>query len=148
MTYKAIVFDLMDTLVSNGSDEEFQRSRRDMAAILGVPFDEFQRLWEATSDRRNLGTDATLEAHLAYICSELGLVGDPEKVAEAAILRSSLEKPSFATPRDGTLQTLARLKEAGYNVGVVSNCYQHIPALFRSSPLAILVDEAIFSCEV
>jgi putative hydrolase of the HAD superfamily len=138
----------MDTLVSNCSEEQFEQSRRDMAAILSLPFEDFQQLWETTSDRRNLGIDATLATHLAHICSELGFVANAEKLAEAAQLRGELERPSFATPREGTVATIARLKELGYKIGVVSNCYQHIPALFRGSPLADLVDEAVFSCEV
>ncbi len=148
MTYRAVVFDLMDTLVSNCSEEQFEQSRRDMAAILSLPFEEFQRLWQATNDRRNIGTEATMETHLAYLCSELGFTGHAEKLVEAALLRSELEQQSFAVPREGTVETLVRLKELGYKIAVVSNCYQHIPALFRGSPLASLVDQAIFSCEV
>jgi putative hydrolase of the HAD superfamily len=148
MRYKAVVFDLMDTLVSNCSEEEFEQSRRDMAAILSLPFEKFQDLWQATSDRRNVGTDPTLKAHLAYLCSELGFAGSPEKLAEAALLRSELERSNFAAPGERTVETLTKLKEIGYKIAVVSNCYQHIPALFRGSPLAGLVDEAILSCEV
>jgi putative hydrolase of the HAD superfamily len=148
MTYRSVVFDLFDTLVNNPSTEQFQQAYRDMGAILCVPSDELQRLWRQSADQRNLGTFATLAANLSHICSELGIEADAEKTAAAAQLRGELERPSFATPREGTLETLIALKEAGYKIGIISNCYPHVPALLRESPIASFVDAAIFSCEV
>ena len=44
------------------------------------------------------------------------------------------------------LDTLRRLRKAGMKIGLVSNCASDVPALFAETPIAPLVDAALFSC--
>ena len=48
-------------------------------------------------------------------------------------------------PRPDALETLARLKNDGYKIGLLSNCSIEIPILWPETPFAELVDSAIFS---
>ena len=73
MRYEAVIFDLFGTLVDNILYEEYMNVLRQVAPILGVPFDEFMRLWSETGSERSLGTYTTIEANMEYICYKLGV---------------------------------------------------------------------------
>jgi phosphoglycolate phosphatase-like HAD superfamily hydrolase len=68
MTYDAVIFDLFGTLVDNFAVQDYYHSLSAMAAILGVPSEDFHCLWSETARRRGTGCFATLEANIAHIC--------------------------------------------------------------------------------
>ena len=47
-----------------------------------------------------------------------------------------------------TVETLKRLRSAGYRIGLIGDCARETPREWPSTDLAPLVDAAIFSCEV
>lgn len=61
MTYKAVVFDLFNTLVDEASQDEYQRNLSQMASVLAAPAVDFARLWRETYLERNNGTFNTAE---------------------------------------------------------------------------------------
>jgi HAD superfamily hydrolase (TIGR01549 family) len=138
----AVVFDLWDTLVPL-APELRERAFRAMAAAVGAPLEPLRARWRATRSERECGT---LDPALLRVCRELGL-GVPETaVADALAARTAVHREAFSSSSPGALDTLRRLRTAGLKIGLVSNCASDVPALFAQTPIAPLVDVALFSC--
>ena len=48
-------------------------------------------------------------------------------------------------PRSDALETIERLRDQGYKIGLLSNCSIEIPILWPVTAFAVLVDAAVFS---
>lgn len=144
MPYKAVLFDLYGTLVDNFTPEAFGRSLDEMAAAAGVPRAEFVAHWGETWARRTGGAFATLEANIEHICREAGVVADPDKITAAAVARARFTIRTL-TPRANAIESLSRLRAAGYRTGVISDSTPELPLLWPHLPFATAVDAAVFS---
>jgi putative hydrolase of the HAD superfamily len=144
MTIRAVIFDLFGTLVEQ---PPLQPVRRAMAQALGIPFAQFDLLWEGTSFERNTGVFPTIEANIEHVCRSLGLRVPMEQVERAVAIRLEMTREAL-TPRPDALKTLAALKEAGCDLGLISNCTPSEPELWGETPLARLINAPVFSCKV
>ena len=116
-----------------------------MASALGAPEDDFARLWVETYTDRATGVFPNLEANVAHICRALGVSADGGRIAEALDMRLSLTRRTLA-PRDDAVETLTRLRAVGHKTGLISDCSEEVPRLWRETAFATLVDEPVFSC--
>jgi putative hydrolase of the HAD superfamily len=147
MKYRAVIFDLFGTLVDIFSWSEYQRVCQRMAAALGVPYEDFMRLWTGNSARlRRTGAFANTRLNLEYICTVLDVPAEPTRVQEAVGMRLDYIRRAL-TPRSDAVKTLSRSKKAGLKTGLISNASPAVPAIWSETPLAPLVDVAVFSCE-
>jgi putative hydrolase of the HAD superfamily len=80
MKYEAVIFDLFGTLVANLRYGEYQGVLKQMASVLAISFDAFQRLWFETAHERSLGIFPTIEVNIKYICKNLGVDTDDAKI--------------------------------------------------------------------
>jgi putative hydrolase of the HAD superfamily len=62
-------------------------------------------------------------------------------------LRREWTKRSLV-PRPGALETLAELRRRGHRLALISVCSQDVPEVWEETPLAGVLDETVFSCEV
>jgi putative hydrolase of the HAD superfamily len=147
MKYDAVIFDLFGTLVDNFSFQEHERVLSEMAATLSAPRHDFVRLWGATFNERATGIFATAAANIEHVCRVLQLPVAAEAIATAARIRLDYSQRAL-TPRPGSVETLARLKTAGYKTGLISDCSSEVPQLWSETSFAPLVDVPIFSCMV
>lgn len=147
MRYDAVIFDLFGTLVDNMHHEEFLQELTTMAGILGVSAEDLIHMWSATWPLRSIGKLPSAESAIIYICNELGVEPDDERVQQAALVRFEFSRRALI-PRLDTVETLARLKSEGYKLGLISDCTAEIPLLWPSTPMASLIDVPIFSCSV
>ena len=53
--YPAVIFDLFGTLVDSFSHAGYEAVHAKVASTVGVPFDDFARLWLETTFERNAG---------------------------------------------------------------------------------------------
>jgi putative hydrolase of the HAD superfamily len=147
MTYEAVIFDLFGTLIDNFSFRDYERSLSAMAATLGVPNEDFHRLWRETAGLRGTGGFATIEANLEHICQQLGLKIAAARIVAASRIRLDLTRRTLTLWGDA-VSPLARLKAQGYKIGRISDCAPEVPRLWPETRLAPLVDVPIFSCQV
>ena len=127
--------------------DRYRRVSSEMASALGVPAEGFQRVWAETGDSRMAGKYSDLGASLEAICRELGGSPDSSQVAEAVQLRIEFIR-SAMTPRPDTIDTLARLRQSGYRIGLISDCGPGTALVWDETSFAPLIDEAILSCSV
>ena len=140
MKYRAVIFDLWQTLVPWQADEANRFYDR-MADAAGVERSRFREVWLAARPRRETGPIAD---HLRVLLSELGADGD---VDELIALRKDWTKRSLV-PRPDALETLAELRSRGHRLGLISVCTQDVPDIWHETPLADTLDETVFSCKV
>jgi putative hydrolase of the HAD superfamily len=146
MAFAAVIFDLFGTLA------EFSALAHDhvlgaMADALDLPPQEFVRAWSTTYLAQEQGTLTTLEAVLESIC---GATGDTQAgicIAVAGELYRDSQRRTLA-PRPEALPMLTFLRQADYATGLISNCPAIAADLWPESPLAQLIDVAIFLCRV
>ena len=152
MKYDAVIFDLFGTLVDNlanleGTSAEYCRVTCDVAGALSIPLQDFRRSWSATEDERYTGLFPTMEAYLENLCRQSGVPVSPDRIAHAVQIRLDYFR-GLLTPRDDTLDTLRRLKDSGFKIGLVSDCAIEDSIFWPNTPMPPLVDVAILSCEV
>jgi putative hydrolase of the HAD superfamily len=139
---RAVIFDLWDTLIP------FDVSGRDaavraMAEVLGAPVEAFASSWSASMQSRFTGSN---EGNLLQVCTSVGIEPGLEEVTEALAIRSRHTESTFS-PREGAIEALGDLRTAGLAIGLITNCSSEVPELWPRSPLALMVDAAVFSCQ-
>jgi putative hydrolase of the HAD superfamily len=139
--YKAVVFDLWDTLVV-WPQEEGQTFHGHMADALGIERERFTDAWVEQYDLRATGP---LEPSVQAVCKELGVDGD--RVESLIRLRVDWTRQALV-PRAGAVEVLDELRRRGYRLGLISVCSDEVPTLWEHTELARRIDEPVFSCSV
>lgn len=138
---RAVIIDLWDTLVPYPAAAA-ARLVAAMAEPLAVPAEAFASAWYADFDVRATGEIAE---SLHRVCRNLGVTPSDQVVADVLSRRIALHRASFI-PRPDAVATLGELRALGLKVGMISDCSSETPELWAESPLASLVDVAVFSC--
>jgi putative hydrolase of the HAD superfamily len=140
VTYRAVIFDLWQTLVP-WPTESAQRMYAELAETWGADSEAFQEVWRRRHRERETGP---IEPHLRSIAEELGLTGDLEPVMT---MRRDWTLESLV-PRDDALPTIRELRRRGHRLGMISACSQDVPDVWERTPFGGLFDSAVFSCSV
>jgi putative hydrolase of the HAD superfamily len=141
VSLRAVVFDLWGTLVPI-DPETWRRVYDRIARDLGVGSEELRLVWSQASDERSSGD---LAQSLRGVFRALGTDVPGEAIENALALRRSTLRRTFR-PREEAASTLRTLRERGYLTGLLTNCDPDVPDAWSRSPLADLVDAAVFSC--
>jgi putative hydrolase of the HAD superfamily len=136
--FRAVVFDLWETLV-RWPQEESGELRRRWAGRLRVPAERLDELWYgATYRHRETGPLAPV---LTAICGELGSAADVDE-----LLRWRLELARTAlVPAAGVVETLSDLRRRGLRLGLISNCTEDVALVWSETAFAELFDAPVFS---
>jgi putative hydrolase of the HAD superfamily len=140
-TYKAIIFDLFDTLVPSPRGDVWDR----MADRMGAPKDTFRTLWGRDARARTEGK-LSFEESLGRFCAETGMTVTAETLADLKAIRLEAVRESLAAPLETTVETLEAVRERGFRMGLLSNCSEEVPPAWGESALARWMDAAVFSC--
>ena len=137
--YRAVVFDLWQTLAT-WPEEESRAFRQRWSQRIGVEPEELDAVWYADGayERRETGS---ISAAVGYVHEALG--GDAD-VAEVVAWRLEMARRALV-PHDGVTGTLSELRRRGLGTGLISNCTEDVALVWHESPLAELLDVAVFS---
>lgn len=148
MGFSAVIFDLFGTLVSGRPWLAHDQVVLEMATLVGAPPEDFVHAFElVTRDDRERGLFPSLAANITYICDQLGVVTTPAHIERASQVRREFTRQALE-PRPDTIDTLARLKEGGCRLGLISDCSPDVPPLWLETPMAELIEDPIFSSDV
>ncbi len=139
MRYRAVVFDLWQTLAVFDSDSAHALYGR-MAARIGVPEQRFVELWNRQGVARSVGP---LLDTIRAVCDELGLGEDD--VQDLARMRREWASSGIAF-RDDAEPTIATLRRGGHKLGLITVCSEDSAEAWLGSSLASSFDAAVFSC--
>jgi putative hydrolase of the HAD superfamily len=148
MKYSAVIFDLFGTIVDDLTGPPYDRAVQQMASVLSADNDDFKRLWFATVNERNTGYYPTLKDNIKYICQSLGVSVNDKQLSAAAEIRQNLGRQSMMVPRPGSLDTLIKLRENNYKIGLISDCSPSVPEIWPDTQFATLFDVTVLSCLV
>jgi putative hydrolase of the HAD superfamily len=140
--YRAVVFDLWNTLVLWPNNDGGLGWYEQMADLVGVPHDRFSEAWLEAYDVRAVGP---LEPSVRIVCERLELGG--EHVERLISFRMDFTRNALV-PRAGALPVLEELRRRGFRLGLISVCSEEVPRLWEETPLAAAIDVPIFSCSV
>ena len=130
---KAVIFDLWETLI-DWDRESAARMLQEVDALVGNGFAE---RWDTSNLR-----------YVAPIRTALAEADVPaELVEEICALRLRYHRRSLV-PRPGAVETLRRLREDGYLVGLITVCSEDIEVLWPETEFAGLFDAEIFSSSI
>jgi putative hydrolase of the HAD superfamily len=145
---KAIIFDLFGTLVENFAVDSHEDAVAGMSRALGLSHETFRRAWsDGTYLDRITGRCPTLRASIEQALGALGVDAAPWQVDAAVQARVEFTRAALQ-PKHDAVQTLTRLWEGGYRLGLVSDCAPEVPELWPATPFATLIDVPVFSCAV
>jgi putative hydrolase of the HAD superfamily len=146
MGYRAVVFDLVGTLVDlSGEDLMALHSR--VAAGMSLPLDRFLDLWSAEYERLSLGEHASALEAIEQVATRAGVTLVPEQARAFELEWPEFMRASLRSLWPDALPVLRQIRDAGYRTGLITNCPPDIPALWPESDLAPLIDVAVFSSE-
>ena len=148
MEYKAVIFDLFGTLVYNTPPEESDNVLRQMASVLLAPSEDFVTSWHVMFNERMTGTFENYQDCIRQICTDLKVLADEEQVELAANTRFDMTKNELIALHEGAVHVLSHLRARGYRTGLISNCSFEAKNIWEETPLAPLIDVAVFSCSV
>ena len=147
MKRRAVIFDLFGTLIDNMTYGEYRDLLVRMARNLGLPEDDFERLWTDTVDDRFRGRFHSIEDSLVHVCRLYGREVPEGNITAAALARGEFVERALV-PRGDALSTLAAVRERKLKVGLISDCTPETPLKWERSPFAPLFDATVFSCLV
>jgi putative hydrolase of the HAD superfamily len=141
--FKAVIFDFFGTLVGDfGSSVGHMHT--EMAEALAVPSEAFIDLWNQTLEMRIVGVFETVEANIDHVCQMMDVRPRAEQVRKAVEIRMSYIKRALQ-PKADAIETLTKLKDQAYQIGLISNASIEIPLLWHETAFADLIDQPIFS---
>lgn len=140
---RTVIFDMFETLITHYNCPLYFGAQ--MAADAGISEQAFQSLWHPTEYDRSVG-NVTLEEVLEMIfrknhCYSEALV---KKVAKKRI---GVKEECFRHLHPEIIPMLQELKENGYLVGLISNCFSEEAEVIRRSVLFPYFDGVILSYE-
>ena len=133
MRPKAVIFDLWETLI-DWDRESAGRMLREVDELVGSGF---AARWDS-SNRRYIAPIRTALAE-ALVPEEL--------IEEICTIRLGYHRRALV-PRPGAVDTLRRLRELGYLLGLITVCSEDIEVLWPETEFAGLFDAEIFSSRV
>jgi FMN phosphatase YigB (HAD superfamily) len=135
-----VVFDLFGTLAPTPTDAEVRKALELTAEAAGVRFADLSDSWERTADRRDSGSDGSLELYFSSV-----LPGCNARAASQTW--ASATQPWAARVVPNAVQSLQMLRDVGFRVVICSDAGYEVPAAFARGELAARVDRAVFSAE-
>jgi putative hydrolase of the HAD superfamily len=142
---RAVLFDLYGTLVSPGPPSARAAVVRAMAVELGADPDALVAAVRDSFDERACGKLGSLEETLRVLATRVGAMPRPAGLSRAVALRMQFARKLLNAPCS-TLNLLASLRNAGWLIGLVSDCTIETSTLWADSSLSRLVDATAFSC--
>lgn len=140
MRYRAVIFDLWQTLVP-WPVEGAQRMYDGLAAHFGTEPVRFKEIWLGGRRDRELGP---MEPHLRALAEQLGSKSD---VALAVEIRRDWTREHLV-PRPDAVPTLEELRRRGHLLGMISACTEEVAELWPETPFDRLFDSTVFSSSV
>jgi putative hydrolase of the HAD superfamily len=145
MKYEAVIFDLGGTLINQSTWEEQDNYIKRMVEVLGVPHNDFLRLWRETYEDRTKGTFGSVQNGIGRICGRLGVPVVESRIEMAASIPLEITKRMIMEPKNEAIPVLSHLRSLGYKIGLVSNWSSQLSEVWKLSPLANLIDSAVIS---
>lgn len=138
---KAVIFDMYETLITHFCSPLYFGSQ--IAEDAGINEADFRRIWDTTDEDRTIGK-MTLEATIRLTLEENGKYSD-ELTERIVQKRIATKKECFNHIHREIIPMLKGLKERGFLIGLITNCFSEEVDVIKESVLFPYMDAAMFS---
>ncbi|MBR6474680.1 MAG: HAD-IA family hydrolase [Lachnospiraceae bacterium] len=145
MKYKAVIFDLFETLVTEWGHKKY--TKKEMCADLGIEKDTFDIYWKEKGTDRYLG-NISFEESILYVFEKCEKQVEKETIAKVIDERIRTKAECFAHIDPDVIELLKQLKELGLKTAIISNCSSEEVKVLKESELYKYFDEVVLSYEV
>ena len=140
---RAVIFDMFETLITHFESPLYFGTQ--MAEDIGISEEKFQSMWHPTEYDRTVG-NATLEEVLVKILEE-NHIYSVELLDKIVKKRIRAKEECFKHLHPEIISMLSTLKEKGYLIGLISNCFSEEAEVIRKSVLFPYFDVLCLSYE-
>ena len=144
MRYRAVIFDMYETLVTQLRSPLYYGTQ--MAQDMGLAPEVFLPGWRKTEEVRATGR-ATFEEVVEKLMGEHG-VYTPELYHKVVNRRLAVQADCFMHLHPQILPMLSGLQEQGLKIGLITNCFSEESKLIRESALFPYFDAPCMSWEM
>ena len=141
----AVVLDLFGTLVAAPTAADRSDAANRLARVIGCDPDAVERYFLGSWQARHDGTLPTVAALARHLVRNVK--GLASAIAPVANELHELARPRLV-PDTSVVAALLSLWRAGYRLGLLSDASADIAEAWPTSPLAAVLDTAVFSCSV
>lgn len=141
---RAVIFDMFETLITHYGAPLYFGAQ--IAEDAGIPAERFLPAWHSTESDRTVGK-MTLPEVIERILRENQCYSE-ELVRKIVEKRMATKKACFRNLNPQIVPMLAKLRERGVLVGLISNCYFEEAVVIRESELFPYFDAVCLSCEM
>lgn len=145
MPYKAVIFDLFETLITEWGHKKY--TKNELCADLNIRRDDFDTYWNEKTSAQYLGT-ITFQESLRYVCEKCGQTITPAQIETITAKRIQTKSDCFNYILPEVFDLLEQIKAMGLKTAIVSNCSSEEVEVLRESKLCDFFDEIILSYEV
>lgn len=145
MKYKAVIFDLFETLITEWGHKKY--TKNEMSSDLGIERDKFDKYWEEMEKERYLGKISFTDSILS-VCEKCGKMVDDLILSEITDKRIRTKSQCFDYVNPDVYGLLDRLKAMGLRLAIISNCSSEEVKVIRQSKIYEYFDQVILSYEV
>lgn len=140
---RAVIFDMYETLITHYECPLYFSN--EMAYDAGVTREQFIKYWYPLEYDRSIGK-ITLEEAIEIVLKGLNRYSD-ELHAKIVSKRKEIKKECFNHMHEEIIPMLQALKEKGYRIGLISNCFSEETECIRESALYPFFDAPFLSYE-
>ena len=140
---RAVIFDMFETLVTFFESPLYFGAQ--IAKDAGIPVEKFNALWRPTEHARSIG-EMTLEQTLEMILRENDCYSET-LLQDIVTKRVASKQDCFRRIHPDIIPMLAKIKEKGILIGLISNCYSEEVEAIRNSELFPYFDAVYLSYE-
>ena len=140
---KAVIFDMFETLITHYQSPLYFSAQ--MAEDAAISVAEFRKYWDPTESDRSIGK-LTFEETIRMVLQRNGCYSQA-RLDTIAAKRSAAKVECFRHLHPQILPMLARLRERGISIGLISNCFSEEVGPIRQSVLFPYFDAVCLSYE-
>ena len=145
MKYKAVIFDLFETLITEWGHKKYTKS--EMCADLDIEREAFDVFWKEKGSDRYLG-NISFEDSLLYVFEKCGKPVEKAVLTQVIDERIRTKAECFDHIDPDVFLLLRQLREMGLKTAIISNCSSEEVKVLKESELYKYFDEVILSYEV
>lgn len=142
---QAVIFDLAGTLVEF-SPRKYLAVVDLLGRLAGSDGKTFAEQFWISIHEETPGRGQDWEGAIRATWSVLGAAPSVANEQQGFAEYMKFQREFLAKPKQGALEVLRQVRDAGFKTGLITNTAPPVPELWPGSSLATLVDVAVFSC--
>ena len=145
MKYKAVIFDLFETLITEWGHKKY--TKNEMCSDVGIEREKFDLYWNEKEKERYIGKISFGDSIL-YVCEKCGKHIDNSTLSYITDKRIKTKSLCFEYVNPDVFQLLNNLKTMELRLAIISNCSSEEVTVIKQSKIYTYFDQVVLSYEI